>query len=101
MQRTAQNWSVGDQVAATKLQGVNADLDRLFAELSNDNLSLTYDIQGQLSQVVDTENSVTINIDWSQWNSATVKLFIQKVGDLKKWTITYDGNGFPSTIVYA
>lgn len=102
MQRTnSTNWSVGDQISATRLQDFNEDLDRLFAELSNDNLTLTYDIQGQLSQIVDNENSVTINIDWTQWNSTTVKLLIQKAGDPKIWTITYDTNGFPASIVYA
>jgi len=83
---------------------LNADLETLFDELSNENLSLTYDTQGQLTQVVDNENSITINISWVDFNAslpALPKLYIQKAGDPKKWTISYDANGYISGILYA
>ena len=102
MQRTnTTTWNVADPITAARLNWINADLDKLFAEISNDNVTLTYDIQGQLSQIVDNENSITINIDWSQWNSNPTKLFFQKVWDPKKFTVSYSSAGYPSTIVYA
>ena len=102
MQKTSTTWSVGNAVTAAKLNDFNTDLTTIFKELSNENLSLTYDVQGRCTQVVDSENSITINIDWSQYdNSTNAKLFIQKVGDPKKWTVSYDGSGYVSSIVYA
>lgn len=104
MQKTATDWSVGNPVTATHLNQFNTDLTTIFQELSNENLNLTYDVQGNLTQVVDNENSITINISWVDYNAslpALPKLYIQKLGDPKKWTVSYDANGYISTIVYA
>lgn len=101
MQKTTVTWNAGDPVTATHLNQVTTDLTTIFKELSNENLTFTYDGSGQCTQVVDVENSVTINIDWTDFNSGTSKLYIQKVGDPKKWTVTYDINGYIASIVYA
>lgn len=102
MQKTVVAWSVGDPVTATHLNQITTDLTTIFQELSNENLSLTYNISGQLTQVVDSENSITINIDWSMFDSPTTPaLYVQKAGDPKKWTITYNTAGYISSIVYA
>ena len=95
-------WSVGDAVTAVRLNQFSADIANLFKEVSSDNLSITYDIQGRCTQIVDNENTITVNIDWTDFDSSTApKLYLQKVGDPKKWTVSYDAAGLPSNIIYA
>lgn len=78
MQReNSTNWSVDEALSAARMQDFNEDLDRIFERLSNENLSLTYNIQGQLTQIVDSENSVTINVDWTDWEAETPKIYVQ------------------------
>lgn len=102
MQRTnSTNWSVGDQVSAARLQDFNEDLDALFAELSNENVAVTYDWLGQLTQIVDSDNWITINLTWTDFAAAIPKLYVQKVGDPKKYTITYSWSWYIQSIVYA
>ena len=69
------------------MQEINEDLDSLFKRLDDRNLSFTYDSQSQLTQIVDDENTITVNISWIDWGSD--KLYIQEDGDQKKFTITY------------
>lgn len=92
---------VGDPLTATRLNKTNADIFSIFLEIAGENLSLSYDIQGQLSQVIDNENSRTYNLDWTAFADSVPKIYIQRAGDPKKHTITYDANGYPSSIIYA
>ncbi len=104
MQKTSANWNIADPITAARLNDFNVDLATLFKELSNENCSFTYDIQGQLTQIVDTENSVTVNIDWTDFNATSPdspKLYFQKVGDPKKWTLTYNAAWYPESLIYA
>lgn len=101
MQKTSVAWVAGDPVTAAHLNQFGSDLSTLFAELSNENLTFTYDVYGQISTIVDSENSITINFDWSQISATLPKLYIQKAGDPKKWTVSYDSSGIIQTIVYA
>jgi len=88
-QRTTTNWAIGDQITAAHLQEINSDLDELFKRLDSRDLSVTYNILGQLTQVVDNQNSITINIDRTDRNATIPKLYIQELGDTKKFTLTY------------
>lgn len=102
MQASNVAWGTWDPVTAAHLNQFWTDIATIFQELSNEDLSFTYNIQWRLTQLVDNENSITINIDWSQFDySSNAKLFIQKVWDLKKYTISYDASGYISSIIYA
>ncbi len=102
MQQSSTAWSTGQPVTAAHLNEFRTDLATLFKEISNENLSFTYNLQWRLTQLVDNENSITINLDWTQFdNSSNAKLFIQKVWDPKKYTISYDASGYLSSIIYA
>lgn len=94
------NWSTNDQITAVRLQDFNDELDWLFARLDDRNLALTYNWNGQLITIVDSINSITINISWVDWEAPTPKLYIQEAGDPKKFTVTYLGD-YPSTSIYA
>lgn len=97
------NRSVADQITATRLQAMNQDLDALFKRLDSRNLSFTYNIQNQLTQVVDNQNSITVDLDRSDWNDPTTpKIYIQEQGDAQLFTVTYTWPGWPlQSIVYA
>lgn len=105
MQKQTPTWVIGDPLTAAKLNVVNADFDTIFKELSGENLAFTYDVSGRCTQIVDNENSITFQIDWSEFDVTTPntpKLFIQKVGDPLKWTVTYSlTSGLPVSVVYA
>ena len=80
MQRIIPNWNIGDQITAARQQQALSELDRLFLRVSNENLSLTYNLLKQLTQVVDNENSITINISWIDFaDPTTPKIYIQQV----------------------
>jgi len=69
---------------------MNQDLDALFKRLDSRDLSFTYNIQNQLTQVVDNLNTITVNLDWSDRNDPTTpKIYIQEVGDTNIFTVTY------------
>lgn len=104
MQRsTSTNRSIGDQILASRLQDFNLELDRIYVELSNENISTTYNVNNQLTQVVDNENSITVQLDWSDWQDPTTpKIYIQEVWDPMLYTILYTAPGGPiASIVYA
>lgn len=106
MQRqNSTNWNIADPITAERLNDFNLDLDLLFKEISSENLSFTYNLAWRCTQIVDNENSITLNIDWSEFDVVspnTPKLFLQKVGDTKKRTITYNqATWLPVSMVYA
>lgn len=105
MQKQTPTWVVGNPLTAAKLNVMNADLETLFDEISSENISASYDAQGRCTQIVDNENSITVNIDWSDFDvssPAIPKLYLQKAGDPKKWTISYSSTtGMVTSIVYA
>lgn len=83
MQReNSTNWNIADPITAARLNDINADFDAIFKELSAEDLSFTYDIDGRCTQIVDNENTITLNIDWSEFDVASPsipKLFLQKL----------------------
>ena len=102
MQASNVAWASGDPVTAAHLNEFRTDLATLFQEISSEDFSTTYNSLGQLTQIVDNENAVTINLTWSDFNAVAKKLYIQKSGDPKKYTITYNGTGWSiSSILYA
>ena len=102
MQRqNSTNWNIAEPITAARLNDFNEDLGVLFKELSNEDLSFTYNIQWQLTQLVDNENSITLNISWVDWEAETPKLYITRVWDTKRWTITYNTAWFIASVVYA
>ena len=98
MIKTSQTWNIGDPITAERLNEVNNDLDSLFESLAWNDLDFTYNINNQLEQVVDNENSITINIDWTDWESDPAVLYIHEAWKLKKFKILYDNNGYFDTI---
>jgi len=62
------NRSTGDTVTSPRLNDINEDLDTLFQRMDDRNLSLTYDAQDRLTQIVDNTNSITVVIDWTQFD---------------------------------
>ena len=101
MQASNVAWASGDPVTAAHLNEFRTDLATLFKEISSEDFSTTYNSLGQLTQIVDNENSVTINLDWSDFTLSTPKLYIQKLGDTLKYTITYGGTLWSiSSIIY-
>ncbi len=95
------NRSVGDTITSARLQDVNQELDELFTRIDDRNLTLTYDVDRRLTQIVDNTNAITVNIDRSEIALTPRKLYIQEVWNLSKFTITYSSSGVPSTILYA
>lgn len=89
MQASNVTWVTWDPVTAAHLNQFRTDLATLFKEISSEDFSTTYNSLGQLTQIVDNENSVTINITWSDFNAIAKKLYIQKVWDPKIYTINY------------
>lgn len=96
----SQNASTWDTWSAEKVNDINEDLDALFEKLDPRDLTLSWDVNDQLTQIVDNTNSITINIDWTSWNADTPLLFIQEVWDTKKFTITYTWE-LPTSVSYA
>ena len=92
------NRSTWDTLSSERLNNINEDLDLLFERLDDRNLNLSYDINDQLTQIIDTNNSITIDIDRSEFDND--KLYIQEQWDAKKYTIIYNWNA-PDTITYA
>jgi len=69
---------------------MNQDLDALFKRLDSRDLSFTYNIQNQLTQVVDNQNSITVDLDWTDRSDPTnPKIYIQEQGDAMLFTVTY------------
>lgn len=102
MQQSSTAWSTGQPVTAAHLNEFRTDLATLFKEISSEDFTTTYNSLGQLTQIIDNENTITINLNWSDFNAVTKKLYIQKSGDPKKYTITYNGTGGSiSSILYA
>ena len=96
------NRSVSDQITAARLQAMNTDLDALFKRFDPRDLSMTYNISWQLTQIVDNQNSITVNFDWTDREATIPKIYIQEVGDPGMFTVTYDSrNGPLQSIVYA
>lgn len=85
----SQNASIGDTRTAEKVNDINEDLDALFERLDPTALSMTRDVQDRLTQIQDTNNSITINIDRTSFNADIPYLYIQEVGDPKKFTVSY------------
>ena len=92
------NWNPGDPITSDRLNDINEEFSEIFKRISNEDLSLTYNISGQLETIVDNENSITINIDWSEWDNDPAKLFFHRVGDTLKYQILYDNDGYLDTI---
>ena len=75
---------------------MNQDLDALFKRLDSRNLSFTYNIQNQLTQVVDNQNTITVNLDRSDWNDPTTPnadysaSTVSGTGALSLYSTTYD-----------
>lgn len=76
-------------------------LDEILSLNRSDNVTITRDINNQVIQIVDVTNSQTWNIDWTDFNNLPAKLYIQRLGDTKIYTITYSINGYPDSIIYA
>lgn len=68
---------------------------------TGNNLSITRDLADRVIQVVDTDNSQTWNINWTDFDTTPAKLYIQRVGDPKIYTINYSVDGYPDTVIYA
>lgn len=102
-QRASANRSVWDQLTATHIQDMSEDLDALFKRLDPRDLSFTYNISNQLTQIVDNINSITINYDRTDFaDPVTPKIYIQEVWDPKIFTVSYVAPNWPiSTITYA
>lgn len=79
MQASNVAWASGDPVTAAHLNQFRTDLATLFKEISSEDFSTTYNSLGQLTQIVDNENSVTVNITWTDFNAVQKKLYVQKV----------------------
>lgn len=99
--KTSQPRVVGDEIKATRLEDFNTDLAKLFAKLDARNLSCSYDWLWFLTSITDNLNSITVNIDWTDWNSSPAKLYFQEVWDTKKFTVTYNVLWLVDTVLYA
>lgn len=92
-------WSVADQITAPRLQDINDELDSLFTRLDDRNLSLTYDVQGRLTQIIDNTNAIIVNISRVDIVLNPPKIYIQEVWDPNRYTIQYLWS-VPSSILY-
>lgn len=102
MQASNVAWASWDPVTASHLNQFRTDLATLFKEISSEDFTTTYNSLGQLTQIVDNENTITINLTWTDFNPVQRKLYIQKVWDPKKYTVNYAGTlGSISSISYA
>lgn len=94
------NWSAGDPITSDRLEDFNEDLDSLFSRMDERDMTFTYNVSNQLTQIVDNTNSITVNINWIDFLITPAKIYIQEAWDPKIFTITYSWST-PSTIVYA
>jgi hypothetical protein len=81
------------------LQDINLDLDDIFAEIDERSCVINRDGNWRLLQLSDSLG-VVINFDWEDFDEENL-LYIQKVGDTKKYTITYGSDGMVTNIDYS
>jgi len=94
--------NVGDQITATRLETMNGDLDRLFLEISSEDVTPVY-LWDQLQTITDNENGIVITFDRSDYfNPTAPKLYIQRTipADTNKYTVSYNPFGTMTSIIY-
>ncbi|MDR3169291.1 MAG: hypothetical protein LBU27_06115 [Candidatus Peribacteria bacterium] len=95
----SQNRSPNETISSKRLQDINLDLDDIFAVLDPRSIQPTRDEQKRLTKLEDSLGNV-INFDRSDFEEDNL-LYIQRIGDTKKYAVTYDGDGMVIDVNYA
>ncbi|MEE9117835.1 MAG: hypothetical protein V3U02_04470 [Calditrichia bacterium] len=92
-------FSPGDPATGSKMNENKTDLETLFKFAESDNISYTWGVTGEVATAVDNERSITYTYTWEDGDGAAVRRVASITDGTNTWTISYDANDRPTSVI--